>query len=128
MSNPPPSPGESSRSGSANRAGVPPSKQQQQQQQQEQRQVQQIQQLQSEQNKSSKQEDDMTMCFDMDDGSEKTPSSTTTSTPDAPVGFSRAPNPVNAPTDYSAASSAQRIGSSSFGFVPPHLLAEQHDF
>lgn len=72
-------------------------------------------------------EDDMTMCFAMDDNAGEPDHSTPQRKevhPDVVHGAAMA----SAPTDFSAASSAQRTSAVSFGFVPPHIVAEQHDF
>ena len=105
-----------------------PTKTRQPQQSQQLRQPMQLQEPQSDRIKVSRQDDDnMTMCFDMDDSSSESMSGSAP-TRDVSGGISRVPNSINAPTDFSAASSAQRAGASSFGFVPPHLVAEQHDY
>ena len=115
---PPPSHSEPSRPN-----GTPASSQQQSSLQQPQQMKQVV-----EPTKPPKQEeDDMTMCFDMDDNPSDSPD-IESSARDVSGGLSRVPNTSTAPTDFSAASSAQRTGVTSFGFVPPHLVAEQHDY
>lgn len=72
-------------------------------------------------------DDDMTMCFAMDDNAGEPHPSTPQPTDDRQDVVHGAAV-ASAPTDFSAASSAQRTSAVSFGFVPPHIVAEQHDF
>ena len=72
-------------------------------------------------------DDDMTMCFAMDDNAGEQHHSTPQRTDDRQDVVHGAAV-TSAPTDFSAASSAQRTSAVAFGFVPPHIVAEQHDF
>ena len=68
----------------------------------------------------------MTFCFEMDDSSLDTSPAPEKTTPELAGG---AQDRSTVPADLSALASAEeRRGTASFGFVPPHLVAEQHDY
>ena len=69
-------------------------------------------------------EDDMTFCFDMDDSAADSPAPRDAAATDAAE--SQTPRAITAAPENIVAE--ERKGTASFGFVPPHLVAEQHDY